>query len=98
MYTGPSFAPIRSINNYYGNGRVSLGSVIALTNTVTTVNAVAVGNIVGAAVGGVVGAVVGAVVGPVCKTPNLGRIGDNSKGPVEKRISVSVDKQEAGTN
>jgi hypothetical protein len=79
MYTGPSFAPIRSINSYYGNGRVTMGSVIALTNTVTTVNAAAVGNIVGVVVGGGIGAVVGAVVGPVCKTPNLGRIGEQSR-------------------
>ncbi len=77
MYTGPTFAPLRSINNQYGNGRTTLGW-LALTNTLSTVNGGIVGNIVGGIVGGVVGAIVGGVVGPVCKIPNLGRIGQAS--------------------
>lgn len=75
MQNGPVFAPIRSINNQYGSGGLSMGSVISLTNTATTVNAWAVGNIVGVVVGGGGGVVVLVVYVPVCKMPNLGRVG-----------------------
>jgi hypothetical protein len=95
MYTGPVFAPIRAINNEYGNGRVSMGAVIALTNTVTTVNALAVGNVVGVVVGGGVGAVVGAVIGPVVQTPNLGRVGDNTSMLTSPQTDASGDEEGA---
>jgi hypothetical protein len=85
MSVGPVFAPIRAINNEYGNGRLTMGSVIALTNTVTTVNAAAVVNVAAVAlVAAVAAAAVGAayvavVVGPVCKTPNFLGMGDDSR-------------------
>jgi len=73
MYIGPVFAPIRDINSGYGSGRVSLGSVIALTNTLTTVNITAGVNVNAAAAVDVVAAAAAAVaavaVGPVIVFP-----------------------------
>ena len=85
MSVGPVFAPIRAINNEYGNGRLTMGSVIALTNTVTTVNAVAAVNVAAVAIAAVAAAaaaaaaVVAVVVGPVVKTPNFLCMGDERR-------------------
>lgn len=85
MSAGPVFAPVRAINNEYGNGRLSMGSVIALTNAVTTVNVAAAINVAAvaiaavAAAAGAAAAVVAVVVVPVVKTPNFLCMGDPSR-------------------
>ena len=82
MYTGPSFAPIQSVNNLYGNGPQASGT-FTITNTVAAagpaVVAVAGAGVLAVAGAAAAAAYVAVVVGPVCKMPNLGRISHKAR-------------------